>query len=98
MLRGTQMLSEMRQGASPEIAGQVMNKLHFDYDALTPFEKNVMRRGVPFSPSTRKNLPLQLETAATRPGITSAWTKPMMQETPGEDGYVPAYLKSGTAV
>ena len=96
--RGAQFLAETRKGATPEMAAQAVNKVHFDYDALSQFEKNVMRRAMPFYTFARKNLPLQLETLATRPGITQAQIKPFSQATPGQDPYVPAYLNSGTAI
>jgi hypothetical protein len=95
--RGAQWLAETRKGASPAQAAEAVNRLHFDYDALTAFEKNVMRRAVPFYTFARKNLPLQLETLATRPGIIQAQTKPFIQPGDGQ-GYVPQYLNSGVAI
>jgi hypothetical protein len=94
--RGAQWLREVRGGASHAQAAEAVHKLHFDYDALTDFEKNVMRRLVPFYTFARKNLPLQLETALTQPGIINAQYRPFRQDQGG--GYVPQYLASGVAI
>lgn len=96
--RGAQWNRLVKEGASPEEAARAVNTLHFDYDALTQTEKNVMRRIVPFYTFARKNLPLQAETALTRPGILQAQYKPFHQEEPGQQGYVPQYLQSGVTI
>jgi hypothetical protein len=87
-----------RGGHSPGVAADASDALHFDYDALTGFEKNVMRRAMPFYTYARKNLPLQLETMIHQPGILQAQSKPFNQEQPGGKGYVPKYLNSGYAI
>ncbi|MDR3635699.1 MAG: hypothetical protein P4L84_17990 [Isosphaeraceae bacterium] len=86
-----------REGATPAMAADEINKLHFDYGHLTDFEKNVMRRAVPFYTFARNNLPLQVETALHQPGILQAQSKPFMQEDADEKGYVPKYLQGGFA-
>ncbi|SIO38181.1 hypothetical protein SAMN05444166_4247 [Singulisphaera sp. GP187] len=97
--RGSQWLKQVEGGASPEFAADAVNKLHFDYDALTGFEKNVMRRAMPFYTFARRNLPLQLDTAVHTPGVINAQYKPFRQPTPGEERpYVPAYLDSGVSI
>jgi hypothetical protein len=96
--RGAQWLGETRKGAVPSVAADAMNRLHFDYDALAPFEKNVMRRLVPFYTFARRNLPLQIENALTNPGVINAQYKPFNQPEPGGKGYVPSYLSSGVAL
>lgn len=62
-----------------EIARKVVhervNKYNFDYGALTPFETNVMKRVMPFYTFARKNLPLQIEMLATKPGRIAAIPK-----------------------
>jgi hypothetical protein len=80
------------------MAGHQVNKLHFDYDALTGFEKNVMRRAVPFYTFARRNLPLQVETALTKPGVINAQYKPFRQTSEDERGYIPGYLNRGVAI
>jgi len=51
-----------------EKAGARVRKFNIDYADLTPFEQNTMRRIVPYYTWLRKNVPLQLEMAAMRPG------------------------------
>jgi len=51
-----------------ERAGARVRKFNIDYGDLTPFEQNTMRRVVPYYTWLRKNVPLQLEMAAMRPG------------------------------
>lgn len=95
--RGAQEQGLHRQGYSPGEIGKQIERFHFDYSHLTPFEKNVMRRVAPFYTYSRKNLPLQLETIATRP---AAFTTPMKPATVNRDQkpYVPAYLGGGFAM
>jgi len=99
--RGAQMRSLERQGYSPLMQGNLMKKYQFDYGPMgfTPFERNVMRQVFPFYGFMRKNIPLQLETLATRPGGIGAQTAPMMQNrTQPEQDYIPQYLQGNVAV
>jgi len=96
--RGAQWLREVKNGATPEMAAGQVNKLHFDYDALAPFEKNVMRRVVPFYTFARRNLPLQMETVMHTPGVVNAQYKPFYQKGPDDKGYTPQYLANGVAI
>src|SRR3954453_1903621 len=80
---------------TPSVAGESMNQLPFEYDTLAPVEKKVMRRLVPFYTFSSRNLPLQLQTLATRPGSISAQLRPLAQNT-GQ--YIPNYLASGAVV
>lgn len=58
---------QLKKGATiPEAARQVRKYL-FDYGELTQFERDVMRRFMPFYTWTRKNLPLQIEALLTQP-------------------------------
>lgn len=51
-------------------AARRVRKWHPDGLDLTNFERNVMRRGIPFYSWTRKAIPLVVETAVMRPGKT----------------------------
>lgn len=96
--RGALWNHEVRKGASPEVAASEVNRLHFNYDNVTNFERNVMRRLVPFYTFTRQNLPLQVSNVVNKPGVFNAQYKPFNQQTPGEDRYVPGYMASGVSV
>jgi hypothetical protein len=50
-----------------EEAATHTRKYLFDYTELTPFERSVMKRVLPFYTWMRKNIPLQLESLATQP-------------------------------
>jgi hypothetical protein len=45
----------------------------------------------------RKNIPLQMETLATRPGITGSQVAPMMQNRNTEGDYIPQYLQGNVS-
>lgn len=49
-------------------AGKRVNKWNINYADLTPFERNVMKRVMPFYTWMRKATPLLMESMATRPG------------------------------
>lgn len=53
--------------AASEAAKRV-RKWKLDYGDVTDFERNVMKRALPFYTWSRKNLPLQIEALAMRPG------------------------------
>ena len=57
-----------RKGFSSAEAASRVRDLQFDYGRLAPFEKQFMRRAVPFYAFTRKMAPLFLTTLAERPG------------------------------
>jgi hypothetical protein len=94
-LRLGQYMDLLGKGYSEAEAGRLVNKTHFDYGALTPFEKKVMKRAVPFYTFMRNNLPLQAELAATNPGILENQLRPLMNRDP--NAYIPEYLASGVA-
>jgi hypothetical protein len=54
-------IATLKQGGTREDAMESVNKFLFDYNDLTDFEFNVMRRIVPFYTWARKNTPLQLQ-------------------------------------
>lgn len=97
LLRGAQWINEVEKGASHAVAGEAVNRAHFDYDKLSGFEKRWMRRLVPFYTYARKNLPFQLERLATNPGVASAQAR-LMTAGRADDGFVPPYLAQGAAV
>ena len=68
-----------------EIAGRRVKKFHPDGSDLTTFERNVMRRLVPFYSWLRKSTPLVLEGLAMRPHVSLLFPKAManLQEVTG---------------
>jgi len=57
----------IKKGYNMDEALKLAEKAGFDYSRLSPFEKNVMRRLIPFYSFGRKNLELQLSTMAKNP-------------------------------
>lgn len=68
-------LSLLNQGLDIPQAIKGAEDALFNYRALAPFEKDIMRRVIPFYTWTRKNFELQLRTLATNPGRTAAQLK-----------------------
>ncbi len=60
-------VDQVRKGASFDDAARHTKKFLFDYGELTPFEKGIMKRVVPFYTWMRKNIPLQIEMLARQP-------------------------------
>lgn len=56
-------------------AGARVRKFNIDYGSLSSFERNRVRRVVPFYGWMRRNLPLQLQLLFTRPGYMAAYPK-----------------------
>lgn len=60
-------IRRLEEGFSAADAAQEVRKFQFDYHNITPFERNVLKRVLPFYSWTRFNIPLQLEAAFTHP-------------------------------
>lgn len=63
--RGAKTLAEVDKAA--ERAAARVRKWKIDYGDITDFEKNVMKRAMPFYTWSRKNIPLQIEALALHP-------------------------------
>jgi hypothetical protein len=61
-------VDQLAKGKSPQEARQQVAKYLFNYDELTPFEKNVMKRVFPFYTWMRKNSVLQITSILEQPG------------------------------
>ena len=68
-------IDRIEKGYSPDAAAASVKKFLFDYQELTPFERNVMKRVIPFYTWIRKNIPLQIEQLAKQPGKFAAVPK-----------------------
>jgi len=60
-------LAHLDNGADFKQAAQQAIKYHFDYTELTPAEKQLLRRAMPFYTWKRKNVPLQIESFLNDP-------------------------------
>ncbi len=68
-------IDRLQKGYSPEAAAASVKKFLFDYQELTPFERNAMKGVVPFFVWLRKNIPLQIEQLVKQPGKFAAIPK-----------------------
>ncbi len=89
-------LDARRRGYSPLAAMEQVTKAHLDFSNLAPFEKNVMRRVVPFYSWSRQNLPNMVREISTNPGgrmaqtmrtLNAATDQGFMPETVSQTGY-----------
>lgn len=90
-------------------AAAEVRRVNIDYGDVTDFERNVMKRVMPFYTWSRKNIPLQIEALALHPGRVAAIPKgtAAIQRIMGTDvGYnqedplttLPKYLKEMSGV
>lgn len=92
-------IDRLGKGDTVQQAAAQTRKYLFDYNELTDFERNVMRRVVPFYTWMRKNIPLQLEQLVAQPGkfaAVSKLVKGMNADLSEEDiQYLPDFVKEG---
>lgn len=68
-------IDRLQKGDTPLDAALSVKKYLYDYTNLTTFEKNVMRRFIPFYAFTRFNLPLQLKELVKQPKYAAVMGK-----------------------
>ena len=68
-------LSELKKTGDTKQAAKTVDKTLFDYRDVTPFEKIVLKRTIPFYTWLRKNVPLQAENIIRTPGKYAATNK-----------------------
>lgn len=74
--RGGAFLGFLKQGYSPQQAANLVAESHVDYSALTSFEKNVMKRAIPFYTFTKKMAPFVARDIIEHPGgLTAQYAK-----------------------
>lgn len=96
--RGGAFLGFLKQGYSPEQAAKLVAESHVDYSALTSFEKNVMKRAIPFYTFTKKMAPFVAKDIMEHPGgLTAQYAKTAgrMRSTDENAALLPTHLGSG---
>lgn len=96
-MRVAHYIAKRRQGFNPQVAAEAVKKYHIDYSDLTGFERDVMKRLVPFYTFTSRNLPVLLEELATKP---AALAGPIRAATGlrDEETFAPPYLAENVAI
>jgi hypothetical protein len=92
-------VKHLQDGYGPTEAAARVKKFLFDYQQLSPFERNIMTRLFPFYKWTKKNMALTLEELARQPGKYSAMFKAGRPADMGpEADALPWYLKGSMKV
>lgn len=93
--RGGGALALLKQGVMPDMAAAMSKAAHVDYTNLTAFEREVMRRLVPFYSWVSRNLPNQLRELITNPGGLTGQAVKASATAQGKEP-VPDYLGTGS--
>jgi len=98
-------VSNLRKTGDPLLAAKRTKQFLFDYQNLSKFEKNVMKRVFPFYTFTRKNLELQARSLVNVPGRVASETKVLttlsdvisggQKLTKEEESALPDWIKQG---
>ena len=103
LVRGAHYLAKRRHGYTPQAALDSVLNWHFDYSAAgtTPFERQVVKRAIPFYTFAKNNTPLVLSQLMHHPGGQEAQTiRAILEGQPGpeEEGFIPGYLREQGAI
>lgn len=92
-------IESLKEGYTPLEAARRTIGTHFAYtpEALTSFEKTIMRRLIPFYSFTRQNLPRTVGRLATNPGGFEGTLARVSEDLRG-DGFTPKYMGEGLAI
>jgi len=72
-------MQNIRRGVDPREAADHVRQFLFDYSELSAFEREFMRRFIPFYTFTRKNIALQANILRHKPGLAINQIKPFRQ-------------------
>ena len=99
LLRAPLYVDGLLKGLSPQEAYARVVRFHFDYSnlsgyGLSSFERNIMRRVVPFYSWMRLNFPVQLEYMVRNPGVYTRYNHAVTNLESGEDEeqFVPSWI------
>jgi 8-oxo-dGTP pyrophosphatase MutT (NUDIX family) len=99
-VRGALGFDTLYKGLAADEAFENVMKFHFDYDDLSDFERNVIKKVVPFYTWTRKNMPLMMEMAARRPAVFNKYNSLKKEMEYGQDRpkIVPQWMERQGAI
>jgi hypothetical protein len=97
--RAQTFLGKLRQGFTPEMAMEAVVKAHYDFSQLSDFERNIMKRVIPFYSWARNNVPTILQDYAENPGGKLATVSKAAGRARGaEPGFLPPQIGEGVAL
>ena len=95
-------LTQVRKGAAPEEALRIANLSQVNYapDAFTNFERDWLKRAIPFYSYSRGILPLIGDELVNQPaGLMGQATRAITRASePSEDNFTPEYLRQSAAI
>jgi hypothetical protein len=102
MLRTGTFLNQTRKGVDPGVAGDTARLTQLDYspESFTGFERNFMKRLMPFYSFQRRILPSIADNIINRPGGLQGQTIRAITRAsePNEDNFVPEHLRQSAAI
>ena len=100
-VRGSLGFDTLLKGGTVDDAFDGIMKFHFDYDDLSSFERNVVKRVIPFYTWTRKNMPLMMEMFARKPQVFNRYMslkKEVESTTEGPPDIYPRWMQRQGAI
>ena len=91
-------MGHMLQGRSPDVSAMMANAAQVRYDRLTEFEREVMKRVVPFYTWIRGMLPWTLNNLIHKPGGPTAQAIKLFERGKERGGFTPDYLQGTLSV